>query len=121
MRHIAIAIAFVCCLLFSDSFAWSQAQSRIFAQQLVEDEMVKHPDLVAIALHVPTPATRKNTVIASTLESSIGKLSDADDVRIAGEGGFSAEATPAKQRYEVLLGLNDRAGHRVGALGVIFH
>jgi hypothetical protein len=119
MRH--VAIAFVCCLLFGDCFAWSQAQSRIFAQQLVEDEMVKHPDLVAIALHVTPPGTRQNTVVASTLESSIGKPSDDDDVRIAGEGGFFAEATPAKQRYEILLGLNDKAGHRVGALGVIFH
>src|SRR5215472_9620059 len=60
------------------------ADNAIYAQQLVNEQMAKHPELVVIGVHAAKPGAKKSTMIASNLDR-IGKADDDDDLAVAHE------------------------------------
>jgi hypothetical protein len=57
------------------------APTRIYAQELVNQTLARHPDLLVLAMHVTPPGASENVIIASNI-GRIGKRADAEDQRI---------------------------------------
>ncbi len=90
-----------------------------YAQQLVDEELARHRDVMILAIHAATPENTDPEILASNI-GRIGKKADEDDMRVVRDGKTNLEVNKDLMRYEVELPLNDVAGRRVGALGVVF-
>lgn len=99
--------------------ALAQTPGRIFAQQLVDQAVARHPEVVVLAMHVTPPKEKDNVIVASNI-GRIGKKGDEDDMRVINTGKSNLEVNPKGDRFEVELVLQDKAGKTIGALGVVF-
>jgi hypothetical protein len=90
-----------------------------YAQQLVDQQLSKHPDVLILAMHVTPPNKDQNVIIASNI-GRIGKVADDDDLDVINTGNPKLEVNSTGDRFEDELGLEDSAGKRIGALGVVF-
>ena len=90
-----------------------------YAQYIVDDELAKHRDLMILAIHATTPKNSDPEILSSNI-GRIGKKADDDDMRVVRDGKTNLEVNKGLMRYEVELPLNDSAGRRIGALGVVF-
>jgi hypothetical protein len=90
-----------------------------YAQYIVDDELAKHRDLMILAIHATTPKNSDPEILSSNI-GRIGKKADDDDMRVVRDGKTNLEVNKDLMRYEVELPLNDSAGRRIGALGVVF-
>jgi DNA-binding beta-propeller fold protein YncE len=90
-----------------------------YAQYIVDDELAKHRDLMILAIHATTPKNSDPEILSSNI-GRIGKKADDDDMRVVRDGKTNLEVNKGLMRYEVELPLNDSAGQRIGALGVVF-
>jgi hypothetical protein len=90
-----------------------------YAQQIVDEELAKHRDVMILAIHATTPKNADPEILASNI-GRIGKKADDDDMRVVRDGKTNLEVNKDLMRYEVELPLNDASGHRIGALGVVF-
>lgn len=90
-----------------------------YAQELVDQELAMHPDVLIMAIHAATPKNATPEILGSNI-GRIGKPDDSDDARVVNQGKTNLENNTSLQRYEVELPLNDAAGKRIGALGVVF-
>lgn len=90
-----------------------------YAQQIVNEALAKHPDVMILAIHATTPKNTDPEILASNI-GRIGKKADDDDMRVVRDGKTNLEVNRDLMRYEVELPLNDAAGQRIGALGVVF-
>jgi hypothetical protein len=88
-----------------------------FAQQLVDQALAKHPEIILIAIHAQPPG-HKNLIVASNF-GRIGKIGDVDDMRCINTGKPNLEVNG--NHYEVELPLLDTSGKTLGALGVVFN
>ena len=94
------------------------APSAPYAQQLVDAALLKHPDLLVIALHVAAPDGKDYPIIASSI-GRIGKRADEDDLRVINDGKPATGAYGAnKTRFGIELPMFDAAGALIGALSV---
>ena len=90
-----------------------------YAQHIVDEELARHDDVMILAIHATTPKNADPEILASNI-GRIGKKADDDDMRVVREGKTNLEVNKDLMRYEVELPLNDAAGQRIGALGVVF-
>lgn len=90
-----------------------------YAQKLVDEELAKHPNVVIMAIHAATPKNAIPEILGSNI-GRIGKKDDSDDARVVNLGQTNLENNKDLQRFEVELPLDDSAGKRIGALGVVF-
>lgn len=90
-----------------------------YAQRIVDEELAKHRDVMILAIHATTPKNSDPEILASNI-GRIGKKADDDDMRVVRDGKTNLEVNKDLMRYEVELPLNDAAGRRIGALGVVF-
>jgi hypothetical protein len=90
-----------------------------YAQDLVDQELALHPDVIILAIHAATPKNATPEILGSNI-GRIGKPDDSDDARVVNEGKTNLEVNTKLERYEVELPLNDAAEKRIGALGVVF-
>src|ERR1700722_6405427 len=60
-----------------------------FAQQLVNEALAKHPEILLIAIHAAPPG-HKNLIVASNF-GRIGKIGDEDDMRCVRTGKSNLE------------------------------
>lgn len=88
-----------------------------FAQQLVNEALDKHPEILLIAIHAQPPG-HKNLIVASNF-GRIGKIGDDDDMRCIHTGKPNLEVNGP--HFEDELVLLDRSGKTIGALGVVFN
>lgn len=90
-----------------------------YAQKLVDAALRRHPNVLILAIHAATPKNAIPEILGSNI-GRIGKQDDSDDARVVNEGKTNLENNTDLQRFEVELPLNDAAGKRIGALGVVF-
>jgi hypothetical protein len=90
-----------------------------YAQQLVDQELDQHPDLLVLAMHVTPPGSEKNVIIASNI-GRIGKAADKDDLSVIHTETPNLEVNSDGNRFEDELPLQDASGTTIGALGVVF-
>ena len=92
-----------------------------YAQQLTDQLMAAHPELLVMALHVATPRGDGYPIIASSI-GRIGKAADSDDMGVIRSGKPATGAYGAnKTRYGIELPMYDSRGTLIGALSVGYH
>jgi hypothetical protein len=97
----------------------SQAPTDSYAQRLVEETMVQHPELLILVMHVTPPNGKENIIVASSI-GRLGKKADEDDMRVIETGKTNLEVNSVGNRFEAELQLHDRSGRVIGALGTVF-
>ena len=104
--------------------AAAQSAPKNYAQKLVDEAMVSHPDVLILALHAKSPDNPNYPIIAwggpTGNKVRIGKKADEDDLRVIKTGKENLEVAPSGDRYEVELPLLDRAGSTLGAVGIVY-
>jgi hypothetical protein len=90
-----------------------------YAQKLTERTVAAHPDLLVMMIHATPPKGAHNVIIGSNI-GRFGKQADEDDLRVIDKGSTNLEVGGDNDRYETELPLLDRAGKRIGALGLVF-
>lgn len=91
----------------------------IYAQHLVDVSLAAHPNVKVMAIHA-VPANGKDNVIIASNIGRIGKLADADDLKVAATGIPLLAINKAGDRYEVQLPLFDASHRQLGTIGVVF-
>jgi hypothetical protein len=91
------------------------------AQRLLEQTLKRHPELMHLVMHVTPPgkSDAENVIIASSI-GRIGKLADADDLRVMHSGVAEQVLAKSGDRYSVSLPMLDRGGKTIGVLAVAF-
>ncbi len=97
------------------------ADNHIYAQQLVNQTMAAHPELLVIGMHATRPGATGQRMIASNLDR-IGKHDDDDDIGVATEHKtICAPNLKETFKFEVLMPLKDASGHVLNAaVGFVF-
>ncbi|MHB1871737.1 MAG: hypothetical protein ACYCT1_12930 [Steroidobacteraceae bacterium] len=122
------ALAIRAYLKRNTSFATNLAQKALwdpnlplnsYAQKLVDETLARHPNVLIMAIHAATPKNATPEILGSNI-GRIGKKDDSDDARVVNEGKTNLENNTDLHRFEVELPLEDAAGKRIGALGVVF-
>jgi hypothetical protein len=96
------------------------AKPAIFGQKLVDEALVKHPDVIIIAMHVVPPGKTENVIIASNI-GRYGKKADEDDMRVIETGKSNLELNKAGNHFEVEFAMKDQSNNTIGAAGVVFN
>ena len=95
------------------------APEKIYAQELVNQTIKAHPDLLVVAMHVTRPGSSENVIIASNI-GRIGKKADAEDRKVIDTGETLAKVNRTGDRFEVELVLHDASRRSIGALAIVF-
>jgi hypothetical protein len=98
----------------------SAPKPAIFAQKLVDEALVKHPEVIIIAMHVTPPGKTDNVIIASNI-GRYGKKADEDDMRVIDTGKNNLELNKTGNHFEVELVLQDQSGATIGAAGIVYN
>jgi len=105
---------------------WSPPTARIYAQQLADETMKAHPELLSVTLHGVPPGLHDNyTMFAGSYPDRIGNPDDPDDIDVSKKGitivdpRWHRTKDPAP-KFVVLMPLRDRAGENVGLVVYAF-
>jgi hypothetical protein len=88
------------------------------AQQIVDETMAAHPEVIILAFHVIPPGTKTNVILGSSI-GRIGKEGDEDDLRAIKTGIPNLEVNG--KRFEVETRLLDASKKTIGAVGIVFN
>ena len=105
---------------------WSPSTTKIYAQQLSDETMRAHPELLSVTLHgVPPGMHDVYTMFAGSYPDRIGNPDDPDDIDVSKKG--IAIVDPRLNRtkdplpkFVVLMPLRDRSGANVGLVVYAF-
>ncbi|MDB6170680.1 MAG: hypothetical protein JWM88_3544 [Verrucomicrobia bacterium] len=96
------------------------ADNKILAQQIVNDLMKSHPELILCGLHAVAPGAEAQTMIASS-QDKIGKSDDDDDVAVTKERKMILVPNAKEpNKFEVQVPLQDSGGNVIGACAFVF-
>ena len=105
---------------------WSQPSTKIYAQQLSDETMKAHPELLSVTLHgVPPGMHDVYTMFAGSYPDRIGNSDDPDDIDVSKKGitivdpRWHRTQDPAP-KFVVLMPLRDRAGANIGLVVYAF-
>jgi hypothetical protein len=93
--------------------------TQTYGQSLVDKALLKHPNVVILALHAKAAPSSDNVIVASNI-GRIGKKADEDDLHVIATGQDKLELNETGDRYEVEQTLWDVSGKTIGAVGVVF-
>jgi hypothetical protein len=88
----------------------------IFGQQVVNQEMAKHPELALLSLHTVPPGGSQSAIIASSVLAKVGKKSDPDDLVVVQTGKPEVKDMPKRQIFDLLFPLLDKTGTVIGTI-----
>lgn len=95
-----------------------------YAQQLVDEEVAKHPEVVIMAIHAKSSTDAEYPIIAwfgpTGGKVRVGKKADDDDMRVVNKGTENLEVNATGDRFEVELPLQDTNKKTIGALAVVY-
>lgn len=98
----------------------AKAPAKTYAQNLVDQELAAHPDVIIIGLHVASRDGSDYPILASNI-GRIGKKADEDDLRVIHTGKPNLEVNKTGNHFEVELPLLDQSGKTIGAVGIVFN
>jgi hypothetical protein len=97
--------------------AQAQTPKQTYAQFLVAQALARHPQLLALTMHVTPPDAKGNVVIASNL-APLGQPADAEDLRVIKSQRPVVKVIPSGDRLAVEMPLLDASRRAIGALGL---
>lgn len=105
---------------------WSPPAGKIYAQQLSDETMKAHPELLSVTLHgVPPGMHDVYTMFAGSYPDRVGNPDDPDDIDVSKKGitivdpRWNRTKDPAP-KFVVLMPLRNRAGENVGLVVYAF-
>lgn len=112
-RALAVAI------MLSAFPLYAQTAPKIYAQELVDQTLAAHPDVIIMAIHATPPKQKDNVIIASNI-GRIGKKADEDDMGVVNTGKPLVEVNKAGNHLEIEVPLFDTTGDTLGALSIVY-
>jgi len=105
---------------------WSPPATRIYAQQLSDETMKEHPELLSFTMHgVPPGKSDVYTMFAGSYPDRIGNPDDPDDIDVSKKGitivdpRWNRTKDPAP-KFVILMPLRDRTGANIGLVVYAF-
>lgn len=105
---------------------WSPPAHKIYAQQLSDETMRAHPELLSVTFHgVPPGMSDVYTMFAGSYPDRIGNPDDPDDIDVSKKGitivdpRWHRTKDPAP-KFVVLMPLRDAAGENLGLIVYAF-
>ena len=105
---------------------WSPPATKIYAQQLSDETMKAHPELLSVTLHgVPPGMHEAYTMFAGSYPDRVGNPDDPDDIDVSKKGitivdpRWRRTKDPAP-KFVVLMPLRNRAGENIGLVVYAF-
>lgn len=124
MRIFSIRWAVVGVLMFFSVFqtqavkqSWASEESRFSrAQELVDNMVLKHPDLVRLTIHAVPAGEEGCRIVACNIKEKIGKPSDPEDL----EAMKTGKTVTLKEggNLDVTAPILDKAGKPIAATGI---
>ena len=105
---------------------WTPPATRIYAQQLSDETMRAHPDLLSVTIHgVPPGMTNVYTMFAGSYPDRIGNPDDPDDIDVSKKGITIVDprwhrTNDTAPKFVVLMPMRDRAGNNIGLVVYAF-
>ena len=105
---------------------WTPPPAKIYAQQLADEIMVKHPELISVTFHgVPPGQTETYTMFAGSFPERIGNADDPDDIDISKKGITILDPrwhrpNDTVKRFVMMLPLRDASGENVGEIVIAY-
>lgn len=105
---------------------WKAPAQRIYAQQLSDETMRAHPDLLSVTLHgVPPGLNDVYTMFAGSYPDRIGNPDDPDDIDVSKKGITIVDprwhrTKDTAPKFVVLMPLRDRTGDNIGLVVYAF-
>jgi len=130
IKAIGLALASMSTLVAAPAVAadknWTPPAAKIYAQQLADETMKAHPELLSVTLHgVPPGMNDVYTMFAGSYPDRIGNPDDPDDIDVSKKGitivdpRWHRTKDPAP-KFVVLMPLRDRAEQNVGLVVYAF-
>jgi hypothetical protein len=132
---IALATALAATVAFPATVAWSQEKpkknwtapaGKIYGQQLSDETMKAHPELLSITLHgVPPGLTEVYTMFAGSYPDRVGNPDDPDDIDVIKKGITILDprwhrTKDTDKKFVVLMPMHDAKGENIGLVVYAF-
>lgn len=111
----------------SDQKNWTPPKAEIYAQQLSDQIMSQHPELISVTFHgVPPHMSNVYTMFAGSFPERIGNADDPDDIDVQTKGITIVDPRwhrthDAKKKFVVQTPLRDASGENIGLIVYAFH
>src|SRR5215467_6520551 len=104
---------------------WTPPGYKIYAQQLSDEIMAKHPELISVTFHgVPLGMERVYTMFAGSFPERIGNADDPDDIDVTTKGITILDPrwhrTDPEKKFVVLMPLREASGENIGLIMFAF-
>ena len=104
---------------------WTAPGYKIYAQQLSDEIMSKHPELISVTFHgVPPGMEKVYTMFAGSFPERIGNSDDPDDIDVQTKGITILDPrwqrTDPERKFVVLMPLRDASGENIGLIVFAF-
>ncbi len=105
---------------------WTPPAHKIYAQQLADETMAKHPELLSVTLHgVPPGQDNVYTMFAGSYPDRIGNPDDPDDIDVSKKGITILDprwhrTNDKDKKFVVLMPMRDSSGENVGLVVYAF-
>ena len=128
----ALAIAITGLVAFGSAGAqaadknWTPPAHKIYGQQLSDETMTQHPELLSITLHgTPPGMSDVYTMFAGSFPERIGNADDPDDIDVIKKGITIVDprwnrTKDNPKKFVVLMPMRDAAGQNVGLVVYAF-
>src|SRR6202162_1527037 len=132
---IALAAALATSVALPPTMAWSQDKpkknwtapaQKIYGQQLADETMKKHPELLSITLHgVPPGQKEVYTMFAGSYPDRVGNPDDPDDIDVIKKGITILDprwhrTKDTDKKFVVLMPMQDAKGENIGLVVYAF-
>ena len=105
---------------------WTAPGYKIYAQQLSDEIMAKHPELISVTFHgVPPGMEKVYTMFAGSFPERIGNSDDPDDIDVQTKGITILDprwhrTNDKDKKFVVLMPMQDAKGENVGLVVYAF-
>jgi hypothetical protein len=114
------AAAMVLLFLMEVLAAWSQASTRPYAQMLVNETVLRNPNISMLSIAVRNPTNGENRIIASNRARAIDSQAGNDALQVFVSGRPMTTLDAANHRCQALVPLHDVSETVIGTLSAEF-
>ena len=105
---------------------WTPPAHKIYGQQLSDETMAKHPELLSVTLHgTPPGMSEVYTMFAGSFPERVGNADDPDDIDVIKKGITIVDPRWSRtkdnpKKFVLLMPLRDAAGQNIGLVVYAF-